>query len=181
MKTKKILALALAAVLLVAVSVAGTIAYLTATSAPVENTFKTSTVSVSIAETTGTEYQVIPGVNITKDPVVTYTTNVDSYVYVKMTKTEWDDAMTFEMGKDWKKLDGYENVWYYEVVITEGANNVAASTTGTLQVIADNTITVPGNIDFDKESKLAFTPYICQKAPANDPVEAWETYLNSGN
>lgn len=49
---KKILVLALAALLLVAVSVAGTVAYLTAKTDPVTNTFKPSTLSVTLSEET---------------------------------------------------------------------------------------------------------------------------------
>ena len=175
----RILLTAVAALLLVTMAVGGTIAWLQDTSAPVENTFKTSTVDVSITETTGNNYQVIPGVNITKDPVVTYTTNVDSYVYVKMDKTAWNDDMTFEMADHWIDLPGYEDeVWYYVVDVNNDKNNVATSVTDELQVIANDTITVPGTIAFAAEAKLAFTPYICQMAPANDPVVAWNTYLN---
>ena len=47
---KKILVLALAALLLVAVSVAGTVAYLTATTDPVENTFTAESIEIVIRE-----------------------------------------------------------------------------------------------------------------------------------
>lgn len=184
MKTKKILALALAAVLLVAVSVAGTIAYLTATSAPVENTFKVSGLSVDIEETTGEEYQVIPGVPITKDPEVTYHTNVDSYVFIKVEEVSWNDGLEYTIDGDvWTQVPGETDVWYHVVDIDEEAADyvLASYVDGTLNVITGDTITVQGTINFTQEAQLIITPYICQKEPINDPAQAWATYLNSGN
>ena len=96
MKTKsKALLLTLCAVLLVAASVLGTMAYLTST-AKVENTFTVGKVEIKLDETdvtnptgprvTENSYKLMPGTTYTKDPTVTVLKgSEDSYVRMKVT------------------------------------------------------------------------------------------------
>lgn len=96
MKTKsKALLLTLCAVLLVAASVLGTMAYLTST-AKVENTFTVGKVEIKLDETDVTNptgprvqansYKLMPGTTYTKDPTVTVLKgSEDSYVRMKVT------------------------------------------------------------------------------------------------
>ena len=64
---KKGLALVLALALMVVGAVAGTLAWLTAKSDTVVNTFTTSDIKVELKETPAT-YKMIPGYTIKKDP-----------------------------------------------------------------------------------------------------------------
>ena len=101
MKTKsKALLLTLCAVLLVAASVLGTMAYLTST-AKVENTFTIGKVEIKLdeakvnadgipvegaARVTENSYKLMPGTTYTKDPTVTVKAgSEDSYVRMKVT------------------------------------------------------------------------------------------------
>ena len=96
MKTKsKALLLTLCAVLLVAASVLGTMAYLTS-SAEVKNTFTIGKVEIKLDETDVTDpngprvkansYKLMPGTTYTKDPTVTVLKgSEDSYVRMKVT------------------------------------------------------------------------------------------------
>lgn len=96
MKTKsKALLLTLCAVLLVAASVLGTMAYLTST-AKVENTFTIGKVEINLDETDVTNpngprvkansYKLMPGTTYTKDPTVTVKAgSEESYVRMKVT------------------------------------------------------------------------------------------------
>lgn len=101
MKTKsKALLLTLCAVLLVAASVLGTMAYLTST-AKVENTFTIGKVEIKLdeakvnangtpeegaARVTGNSYKLMPGTTYTKDPTVTVKAgSEESYVRMKVT------------------------------------------------------------------------------------------------
>ena len=96
MKTKsKALLLTLCAVLLVAASVLGTMAYLTST-AKVENTFTIGKVEITLDETdvtnpngprvTANSYKLMPGTTYTKDPTVTVKAgSEESYVRMKVT------------------------------------------------------------------------------------------------
>ena len=98
-KTTKALLLTLCAVLLVAASVMGTMAYLTASDS-VQNTFTVGKVKINLDEAKVTEdgkpvgtdrvkansYKLIPGVTYTKDPTVTVLNgSVESYVRMKVT------------------------------------------------------------------------------------------------
>lgn len=98
-KTTKALLLTLCAVLLVAASVMGTVAYLTASDS-VQNTFTVGKVKINLDEARVTEdgkpvgtdrvkannYKLIPGVTYTKDPTVTVLNgSVESYVRMKVT------------------------------------------------------------------------------------------------
>lgn len=96
MKTKsKALLLILCAVLLVAASVLGTMAYLTS-SAEVKNTFTIGKVEIKLDETdvtnptgprvTANSYKLMPGTTYTKDPTVTVKAgSEESYVRMKVT------------------------------------------------------------------------------------------------
>ena len=101
MKTKKILALALCAVMLVCISVGATVAYLTAGTGVVTNTFTVGNVQIDLDETKTTEYGVIdatatapvkaneykliPNHTYVKDPTVhVKATSEPCYVFVKV-------------------------------------------------------------------------------------------------
>ena len=108
MKAKKVIALALAAVLLVCASVAATVAYLTDTES-VNNTFTVGQIGISLDEakvdvygakeldankkeirvTEGNAYKLIPGHTYVKDPTVTVDANSEeSYVRMIVTITD---------------------------------------------------------------------------------------------
>nr|MDY5756504.1 hypothetical protein [Eubacteriales bacterium] len=85
---KKGLALVLALTLLVVGVVAGTLAWLTAKSDVVTNTFTTSDINITLEETEGgtnKEFKMIPGWTIEKDPKVTVVAgSEDCYLFVKV-------------------------------------------------------------------------------------------------
>ena len=73
MKSKKkmtttALAVALAVLLLIG---GGTFAYLQSTSKDVKNNFSANQVTVNLNETTGSDYNIVPGTSQKKDPKVT--------------------------------------------------------------------------------------------------------------
>lgn len=84
-KIMKTLAVAMCAVLLVAGSIAGTMAYLTAEKT-ITNTFTAGKVDIALAETNSqASYKLIPGKNYTKDPTITVVEgSEDCYIFVKV-------------------------------------------------------------------------------------------------
>lgn len=83
----KSLALVLSLVLLVGGVVGGTVAWLTAQTTEVENVFTTSDIGVELKETT-TEYKMIPGWTIDKDPRVTVTAKSEAcWLFVEVTES----------------------------------------------------------------------------------------------
>lgn len=103
---KKFVALVLAVVLIIGATIGGTLAWLTATTEDVKNTFVVGNIGqLTLTETTtgtGTDgaYLIVPGCNIKKDPVVEYTPTtgvegeeaVDVFVFLKVTAEGWDNT-----------------------------------------------------------------------------------------
>lgn len=199
----KVVVLLLAVVLLIGCVAGGTLAYLMAKSSTVTNTFVAGEIgTLSLAETTGNSYIVTPGVDITKDPVVTFNgNNVAAYIFVKVEATDWTESNgTFSIGNNqemkwtvadgWTKLENTPGVYYREVVVDTDTANTAE--TEKYSIIKGNTITVSSEItkanisNYTKE--LKFTAYAIQQEDGgsdNDgkftPAEAWTQAQNATN
>lgn len=140
---KKSIALVMMAVLLVAASVMGTLAYLTSTDA-VENTFTVGKVAITLDEAKVTEYgkavtpasrvkentyKLIPGHAYTKDPTVHFAAGSEaSWLFVKVENgiaaIEADTKIADQIiGNGWTALTGVTGVYYMNVA----ANNTAAA------------------------------------------------------
>lgn len=147
--TLKPLLVAMAVVLLIGCVAGGTLAWLTSTTPEVTNTFTSSDITITLAESTGTQYKMIPGWTITKDPKVTVTAGSEEcYVFIKVSKSDnFDSFMSYSIittGDDaWTKLTGVtgvDNVYYRIVNASAAASNVV------LPILADNKIQVSGNV-----------------------------------
>lgn len=135
MKTKqKALLLSLSALLLVAVSVMGTIAYLTATSDEVKNTFTVGSVDLELDESDVdeygvpvadaqrvlmNEYKLIPGHTYTKDPVVHVALGSEpSYIFIKLVNEldaiEADTTISSQLAANgWTLVEGSNGIYKY--------------------------------------------------------------------
>lgn len=113
-KKRKTLTTAIAIILAIAMVFGGsTYAYLQANTDDVVNNFKTNQVNVDLKETTGNEYNIIPGTSQAKDPTVTVTTTIPAYIYIEVTDTT-DNLIEYNIAEGWLQLDGYDNVYYRE-------------------------------------------------------------------
>ena len=148
---KKGLALVLALTLLVVGVVAGTLAWLTAKSDTVTNTFTTSDIKVKLEETTGTNYKMIPGYTISKDPKATVLTGSEEcYLFVKLEKSQnFDTYLKYVIADGWTPLTDVNGV-YYRVV--DGTSNKIGTP---YSVLKDDKVTV--NDTVTKEQMNAFT------------------------
>ncbi|MCC8073333.1 MAG: CalY family protein [Clostridiales bacterium] len=81
-KLTSAIAVALAAVMLIG---GASYAYLEDSDGDIVNNFSTNKVEVDIDETTGEDYDIVPGTSQDKDPSVTIDNTVDSYLYVVVT------------------------------------------------------------------------------------------------
>ena len=185
-RASKGLVLVLALVMLVSVAIGGTIAWLMDTSMTHTNTFIPTGLDVELDETTGDDYYIIPGVNITKDPKVTYTTDVDSYLFVAVTENHFDKLeglLEYEIADGWTELTGVPNtnednrLFYRIVDVTTGTKK-----TDSCYVLKNNTVTVSKDItmtDMDNltnQPNLIFTAYIIQKDGFASPEAAWAKF-----
>lgn len=175
---KKTVAFVLAMVLVFAVTVGVTVAYLTDKTGPVVNTFTVGNVNIDLTETTGNSYKMVPGTTIKKDPKVTVEANSEAcWLFVKVVKSDnFDSFMTFNMDSGWTALDGVNGVFYRQVA--------ASGTDQDFAVLANNKVSVKSDVTKDmmdaiKEGTatnptLTFTAYACQTAGFEDNAAgAW--------
>lgn len=183
---RALLALSLVLVTMM-VTVGGTIAWLTATSGEVVNTFTPSDVDITLSESENLDLEMVPGKEITKDPKVTVAaTSEDCYVFVKVVSAnnyeEFFGSLTAEtFGSNWKVLSNSNGtaVIYYSTAETAVPTSVSANAK-LEKIIADNKLTVlstvtkedmaalydeDGNVKSDDElPNLTFTAYAIQSA-----------------
>lgn len=183
MKDKKTFGVkALAALAAVALAlgcvIGGTMAWLTAQTTPVTNTFTTSDIGVTLAETTGTSYQMIPGYTITKDPKVTVTAGSETcYLFVKVEKsTNFDAFMEYSMADGWTELTEGSGVFYRIVESNALVREFSILAGDTVTVKADVTKEMMTARDFTSPT-LTFTAYASQYMKNNTehftPADAW--------
>ena len=177
MKRKSLVA-ALGVVLVLLLAVGVTMAYLQGKTDTVINKFKDNEVDISINETTGNDYNILPGTEQDKDPTLTVTATTPAYAYVEITDNT-QNLVTWELNDGWTALGtSYPNVYYRELPGQSSAytfpllkdNKVSYSSTLTTQDIrAGKAAADAANV----EMNLEFTGYAMQKVPFNDPVTAW--------
>lgn len=176
---KNVLTASLAVILSAAMLIGGgTYAYLQGETHEVKNNFKTNQVLVDLDETTGNDYNIIPGTTQEKDPKVTVTNTVDAYVYVEVTDAT-DGLVDYEIADGWIKLDGYDNVYYREVA--------ADADTKEFPVLKDNSVSYDATlensdmVDIEGNLKqgvsLTFNALAIQKAPFDNEKDAYEEML----
>lgn len=196
----KLLAIVLAMVLVFGCAAGGTLAWLKATTGPVTNTFTVGDINIDLKEhklladgTLGTEevtentnYKMVPGNKLPKDPFVTVEANSEAcWLFIEVTKSaNFDTYMGFtvDVGPDsWKALEGNAGVYYREVGATgadpvtfyvlkgEGTEGFA---NGYVQVHNSVTKTQLEDANAAKPT-LTFTAYAVQKANVATVAEAW--------
>lgn len=181
---KKALFIMLSAALIVCATVAGTLAWLTDTTAPVVNTFTVGDINITLTESKNLDLKMVPGRTITKDPKVTVKKGSEAcWLFVKVVKSgNFDSFMTFEMADGWTlhKTEGNTEVYYREVAATTADTDIS--------VLKDNKVTVRDTVTKtmlegvknaedgtpnEDAPTLTFTAYAVQKDGINDATTAW--------
>ena len=183
----KALLLALCAVLLVAVSVLGTMAYLTSKTQVITNTFTVGDINIELTETKPESKQakIIPGVDIEKDPKVTVKKDSEAcwlFVEVKEEGTFVANKVKYSVADGWTKGDGTKipaNVYYRSVgaVTADTGFYVLAGNTdrpnGVVIVSDELTKDEVDTITEGNQPKLTFTAYAVQKECIDAAADAW--------
>ena len=180
---KRTLVLLLAVASVIVCVIGGTLAWLTATSDQVKNTFTTSDIDITLEETTGADYKMVPGYTIAKDPKATVLAGSEEcYLFVKLEKsTNFDDYLTYQMADGWTALTNVEGV-YYRVVNTANMGT-AYSVLLNDQVTVKNSVTkeMMETAEADQPT-LTVTAYASQLHKNNSQdftaAEAWENVSN---
>ena len=186
-KRNKILLICVCAVMIAAMSVLSTLAYLK-DEASVKNTMTVGQVYISMDESpvdlygnkvngdrvTENTYKLIPGQKYVKDPIVTVKADSeDCYVYVKLVNeiSAIEDVPTVAsqiLEQGWTELDGIEGVYHKKVSKSE--------TDTELKVF--ESFTIDGGVDNEtlaqyEDAKVSVTAYAVQAAGFADAKSAW--------
>lgn len=192
---KKKLTTVLAIVLVVALSVAGTYAYLTAQTDTVTNTFTAAGLAsnFSLDESKANQqpdgsytldvatrvqenqYSVVPKVNLAKDPTVhvTLEKNVGAYVFLAVDNNLGDGLTATIDSTQWTALNktytanGVEWTIYYKQLA--GSENPAQVD---INVLANQQIVV-GDTVADDCGNIVFNAYLTQSAGFTSALDAW--------
>lgn len=188
---KKTLMIMLALVLVIAMSVTGTLAYLTSTTEVVKNTFTVGKVEITLDEAPvdadgaavagnrvkANAYQLFPGHKYDKDPTVhVNAASQDCYVFVKVVNgiTEIEDqtnTIAAQMTKNgWVALDveGVENVYYLNRVATKADANLVVFEEFKIATDVDNT-----KLAEYANATITVTAYAVQEDGFDTAAEAW--------
>lgn len=143
-----------AVVLVLCCAVGGTLAWLTAkTEEDVVNTFTPSGIDITLKETTGDNYKMIPGYTITKDPKATVVTGSEEcYLFVKVEKSaNFDSFMTWDIADGWQLVSGEDNVYARKVL--------TADLGSAYSVLKDDQVTVKGDVTKEMMNGLTAADY----------------------
>ena len=171
---KKVLSI-VAVVLVLCCAIGGTLAWLTAKTAPVVNTFTVGDINIELAESENLDLKMVPGNTITKDPKVTVKANSEAcWLFVKVEKSaNFDSFMTYDMADGWTELPSVAGVYYREVAATTAATDFSVLKGDSVSVM--NTVT-KADLNALTQSTfptLTFTAYAVQKDNVATAADAW--------
>ena len=180
----KIAALIAAIVLVIGCTAGGTVAWLVSKPDPIVNVFTIGNINAELAET-AKAFNIVPGVDIDKDPVATVKANSeDCYLFVELTEANWPTfteatkagsttrKVEYEIADGWTKLE--DGVYYREVLKKDTENRA-------FPVLKDNQVTVSSTLTKKEANAITGTPkltvavYAVQKAGMDSPADAWNT------
>ncbi len=183
----KIAALIAAIVLVIGCTAGGTVAWLVSKPAAITNVFTVGNINATLTET-AKEFKIVPGVNITKDPVATVTANSeDCYLFVKLTEKNWPAftetgsstrKVKYEIAQGWTELESEHGVYYCVVTKNDKADQ-------NFPVLKDNKVTVSSTLTKEEANdmdlaikktgapKLTVAVYAVQKEGMGSVDKAW--------
>lgn len=176
----KLVVAMLAVTLLIGCAIGGTVAWLTAKTDAVVNTFTYGDINITLAETTGTDYKIIPGKDINKDPKVTVKANSEAcwlFVKVEEAGTFVANKVTYSIATGWTQGDGTKipSDVYYRSVTAFNTDQVFSVLSGDKITVSDELTKAEIN-DLNGAAKtptLTFTAYAVQKDGIADAATAW--------
>lgn len=198
---KKTIALVLACILCVGIGIGGTLAWLTANSGPVTNTFTTSNIDITLDEGDDLDLKMIPGWTISKDPTVTVLKDSeDCWLFVQIDEGNGvGNYITYVVEENWTKGDGTNipaNVYYrkvtditadtdFIVIGNKGSDGTADFEAnkvlvkeGVTKAMMDSFLDDDGNVVTADLPTLTFTAYATQLYKNNTTqftaAEAWD-------
>ena len=176
----KIAALIAAIVLVIGCTAGGTVAWLVSKPDPITNVFTVGNINATLTETK-TEFKIVPGVNITKNPIATVKANSENcYLFVELTEENWPTftekgsstrKVKYEIADGWTKLK--DGVYYCEV--TKKDTDQPFDVLKGNKVTVSNTLTKENADAITGDPKLTVAVYAVQKEGMDSAADAWKT------
>ncbi|MCC8073338.1 MAG: hypothetical protein LIO62_04355 [Clostridiales bacterium] len=170
-KLTSAIAVGLAAVMLIG---GASYAYLEDSDGDIVNNFSTNKVEVDIDETTGEDYDIVPGTSQDKDPTVTVDNTVDAYVFVRVTDTT-EGLVEYAIADGWTLLDGTDDI-YYRIVGADDEDKTFSILDGDkVSYSADlvNSDMLDDNGNLKDGIELTFSTYAIQVEGFDTAIEAF--------
>ncbi len=175
---RRVLLTLVAIIVCLACVIGGTVAWLGDITS-VTNTFIAGDISMTLTETTGTDYKLIPGAEIAKNPTIVVETGSEaSWLFVKITKgNNLDEYIRYTIADEWTELS--EGVYYLECPATLYDTPY--------RILKGDSITVIDTLTEERLAELSasgafptlsFTAYAVQKSGISSVDEAWEIAKN---
>lgn len=180
MRKRFTVAVALLAISAILFGIGATLAFLSSATNPVINTFTVGDVQLSLSETTGEHYQLIPGAHIKKDPRLTVKGGSDAcWLFFRVSESKHlSECVSYTIGPGWTALPGVDNVYYRQV------DAVAADVSYPLLLgdgmLVKDTVTEEDLAALQASPTLAFTGYAIQKVGIATAEAAWQELINEG-
>lgn len=145
-KFTKIALIVASFVLVAALSVGGTLAWLQAETEAVVNVFDPSNLGVELKETTES-YEMVPSVEIKKDPYAKITAeSEDAYLFIKVEETggdvkvgdttyDFDDFILYAIDEKWTALKTDDHSGIYYIAVDNKVDGEAATEKGVNHII----------------------------------------------
>ena len=185
---KKIVSLVLVFALALALGIGGTVAWLTAQTTEVVNTFTVGDINLTLAESVANAFDIVPGDVKAKDPTVTVAANSENcYVFVKI--TEANNARADLDGKIvswavdtsiWTAVPGHEGYWYKEVDKSDSATPLTVFTDSIAADGKNGSVSINENITKEmvptinnNKPTITVVAAAVQKDNVGDVASAW--------
>lgn len=192
---KKIVAMVTSLVLVAALAVGGTLAWLTDTTETVTNTFTVGNVDITLVETWNTDTdndgkndawsaKLIPGEDYLKDPKVTVVANSEPcYLFVQYTETNSPEIYldySYRWATDgWTALPDVNNVYYRQVptstdnqdwYLLNGGTDVNANGQVTVKDTVGGSVAMPA---VNETPQITFQAFAIQSQGFTSANDAW--------
>lgn len=187
----RVLVMAVALTLIIGGIIGGSVAWLTAKTDPVVNTFTVGDINIELKESGTTtvngketkSYTVTPGVDLTKDPKVKVMKDSEAcWLFVKVEAQNWptlhdndgNKLIDYRIASDWTQVEGIGNVYYKKLDATKSDTEyqILSGENGGKVTVSDK-LTKEMLKDLDKNFTLTFTAYAIQQDGFTTAEAAW--------
>ncbi len=163
------------------VSVGGTLAWLKSETTPVTNTFSPANIGLTLEESQGNTFKLVPGKTYAKDPKVTITNDLKAWLFVKVEAAEnLTDYVAYTLNSNgWTMGDGTDvptNVMY-RTVEADAAEKSFYLLEGGTDANVNGQVTIKTTVNKENMPNaamdLVFTAYAIQYEGFDTAADAW--------